>query len=86
MKVRLQLFPSVLRPGANISLLSHSLRLDDGIVAHLGYIQPKQVWLTTSGLKLHYKLVFRYEIVQVISFRPDLDSEKERGNLILILP
>ena len=45
MKVRLQLFPSVLRPGANISLLSHSLRLDDGIVAHLGYIQPKQVWL-----------------------------------------
>ena len=64
MKVRLQLFPSVLRPGANISLLSHSLRLDDGIVAHLGYIQPKQVWLTTSGLKLHYKLVFRYEIVQ----------------------
>ena len=86
MKVRLRFLPSVLRPGANNSHLSHSLRLDDGTVAHLGYIKPKQVWLTTSGLKLHYKLVFRYEIVQVISFRPDLDSEKERGNLILILP
>ena len=64
MKARLQFFPSVLRPGANISLQSHIIGLDDGIVAHLGYIQPKQVWLTTSGLKLHYKLVFRYEIVQ----------------------
>lgn len=51
MKVRLQFLPSVLRPGANISLQSHSLGLDDGIVAHLGYIQPKPVWLTTSGLK-----------------------------------
>ena len=48
MKVRLRFLPSVLRPGANNSHLSHSLGLDDGTVAHLGYIQPKQVWLTAS--------------------------------------
>ena len=48
MKVRLRFFPSVLRPGANNRLLSHSLGLDDSTVAHLGYIQPKLVWLTTS--------------------------------------
>ena len=62
--------------------MSHFNGLDDGTVAHLGYIQPKQVWLTASGWKLHYMLVllvFRYEIVQVISSRPDLDSEKEGG-------
>ena len=43
MKMRLQFLPSVLRPGANNSHLSHSLGLDDGTVAHLGYIQPKKV-------------------------------------------
>ena len=64
MKVRLRFFPSVLRPGANNSLLSHSLGLDDATVAHLGYIQPKLVWLTTSSLKLHYNLAFRYEIAK----------------------
>ena len=74
MKVRLRFFPSVLRPGANNSLLSHSLGLDDATVAHLGYIQPKPVWLTVSGWKLYYMLVFSYEIVHVISSRPDLDS------------
>ena len=64
MKVRLWFFPSVLRPGANISFLSHILGLDDSTVAHLGYIQPKLVWLTTSSLKLHYNLAFRYEIAK----------------------
>ena len=49
MKVRLRFLHSVLRPGANNSHLSHSLRLDDGTVAHLGYIQPKQVWLTSTA-------------------------------------
>ena len=48
MKVRLRFFPCVLRPGANISFLSHILGLDDSTVAHLGYIQSKQVWLTAS--------------------------------------
>ena len=82
--MRLRFLPSVPRHGANNSLLSlsHIIGLDDGTVANLGYIQPKQVWLTASGWKLHYMLVllvFRYEIVQVISSRPDLDSEKEGG-------
>ena len=86
-KVRLRFLPSVLRPGDNSRLLSHSLGLDDGTVAHLGYIQPKPVWLTVSGWKLHNMLVFRYKIVQIISSRrPYLDTEKEGGPLGFILP
>ena len=48
-------------PAYNISLLSHFNGLDDGTSAHLGFIQPKQVWLTASGWKLHYMLA-RFQI------------------------
>ena len=48
-------------PAYNNNLMSHFNGLDDGTVAHLGYIQPKQVWLTASGWKLHYMLA-RFQI------------------------